>query len=285
FKTLYSKLGPLGVITTLLTGIYIATSSTNDGTRGPGQPQKKSPLETALDVTFFGLFIKDLWTITGKILERFGYKLPSLWAILQRVLGKVGIDLPPVSILKSKILETIFGKGGTGKILRRIGSMKIPDILGKVGKGLPKGVPNFLRPFLTRVTQIFEPLLGVFSSFLTRLTPLLGRLTPLLSRIGAVIIPIATRIISALGPIGLLIGAAATILGGIFLFSNKKKKPPQEEPAPVSPVEGTQPTLDSSPMGIESSQAEPIGASSGLGLQKPRRRTRTRRDVLLEAMP
>src|SRR5690606_16084343 len=127
--------------------------------------------------------------------------------------------------------------------------------------------------------------LGVFSSFLTRLTPLLGRLTPLLSRIGAVIIPIATRIISALGPIGLLIGAAATILGGIFLFSNKKKKPPQEEPAPVSPVEGTQPTLDSSPMGIESSQAEPIGASSGLGLQKPRRRTRTRRDVLLEAMP
>src|SRR5690606_16655171 len=64
FKTLYSKLGPLGVITTLLTGIYIATSSTNDGTRGPGQPQKKSPLETALDVTFFGLFIKDLWTIT-----------------------------------------------------------------------------------------------------------------------------------------------------------------------------------------------------------------------------
>ena len=285
FKTLYSKLGPLGVITTLLTGIYIATSSTNDGTRGPGQPQKKSPLETALDVTFFGLFIKDLWTITGKILERFGYKLPSLWAILQRVLGKVGIDLPPVSILKSKILETIFGKGGPGKILRRIGSMKIPDILGKVGKGLPKGVPNFLRPFLTRVTQIFEPLLGVFSSFLTRLTPLLGRLTPLLSRIGAVIIPIATRIISALGPIGLLIGAAATILGGIFLFSNKKKKPPQEEPAPVSPVEGTQPTLDSSPMGIESSQAEPIGASSGLGLQKPRRRTRTRRDVLLEAMP
>lgn len=256
FKTLYGKLGPLGVITTLLTGIYTATSSTNDGTRGPGQPQKKSPLETALDVTFFGLFIKDLWTITGKILERFGYKLPSLWAILQRVLGKVGIDLPPVSILKSKILETIFGKGGPGKILRGIGSMKIPDILGKVGEGLPKGVPNFLRPFLTRVTQIFEPLLGVFSSFLTRLTPLLGRLTPLLSRIGAVIIPIATRIISALGPIGLLVGTIATILGGVFLFSRKK-----EESTPASPTEDTQTEPNNIPRDVGSSQFGPTEES------------------------